>query len=517
MRRIFYAPILFFILFLMFLVGFELYHGNESYNLVMENKAKELVNTIVTFRKWAAGVDNLYAKAENVEPSPYLAWRDDRDIDAEGYHLTMINPSYMTRLVSNLFAEKDGVKIHMVGVSPLNPLNSPNEWEQRGLEAFEKGADSFSEFSKNLFNKDTYKYISPLYVESACLSCHEREGYSEGDLIGGISVTIPNSGISEIMMNETIKNIFIYIILSSLLIFTLVILQNKIFFLNSKQKYMIDELNEEITHRELSENALMRQTRAASQGELLTLVAHHWRQPLNVMSLSFDLLKDEINDNCKTGFESVVDIEHAQLLIQDLSNSIDIFSQTFFDNKDIEEFSITKTMLTTSWAVKPVLALSDIKLIMKCQCDDDMDSMCICSSVKRDEDSCPLKDINVKGSLDDFSQIILSLLKNSYEAIIELKDNGDKHYKGFIAVDVNIYADRLNINIRDNGCGIKENIRDMIFEPYFTTKGYDYGRGMGLYFAKIMASNFKNGSLTFSDKSDITEFTLSFDIDTKTT
>ncbi|MGD9808180.1 MAG: DUF3365 domain-containing protein [Deferribacterales bacterium] len=505
MRQIFYAPIFFFILFIAFLISFELYQGRQNYNRILESKARELVNATITFRKWAARVENLYADTDKVAPNPYLAWRDDRDINTDGYHLTMVNPSYMTRLVSEIFAESDGVQIRMVGVNPLNHANAPEEWEEEGLEAFRNGAKSFSIHSSAPFFNSTYRYISPLYVDESCLSCHARDGYEENELIGGISVTIPESKISYVMLRGTVRNVTVYAMISLVLIITVTLLQKKVFMLTQEQEKAIDDLNAEIKHREMTENALMRQTRIASQGELLTLVSHHWRQPLNAISLTFDMIKDELAQMKMSDKDTYENIGHSQELIQELSGSIDMFKQSFASTEN-SEFSLTQALITATNAFEPILYSSSIKLWLKCSSGYALEDICICSSKKRALMKCPFKDLKIKGNESEFNQIILALLKNAYEAIMEYRASGGDVRSGYIAIDMQIEEEQIRISVTDNGIGISDENADKVFDPYYTSKGYEYGRGMGLYFAKVLAKHFGGGDISLIRGEEHTEF-----------
>jgi diguanylate cyclase (GGDEF)-like protein len=102
----------------------------------------------------------------------------------------MINPAYMTRQISEIAKEKDGVQFHITSLNPLRPENKPTEIETEFLKAFEAG-----ETEKGMFiqegTKTSYFYMAPLVTEKACLQCHAKQGYVESDVRGGISITSP--------------------------------------------------------------------------------------------------------------------------------------------------------------------------------------------------------------------------------------------------------------------------------------------------------------------------------------
>ncbi|MEO1928677.1 MAG: ATP-binding protein [Nautiliaceae bacterium] len=96
-------------------------------------------------------------------------------------------------------------------------------------------------------------------------------------------------------------------------------------------------------------------------------------------------------------------------------------------------------------------------------------------------------DFEVYGNKNQFQQVILNLLSNSKDAIIERKEEGK--------IKIYIDSDSKEIAVEDNGGGIKEEILDKVFEPYFTTKDEGEGTGIGLYMSKIIIEKYFNASL----------------------
>jgi hypothetical protein len=87
---------------------------------------------VVITRNWNALQNGVYVKAsERIPPNQYL---DDpkRDLEYEpDFHLTKINPAYMTRLISELPGQKNGAQFHMTSLKPIRPENRPDEWGKR--------------------------------------------------------------------------------------------------------------------------------------------------------------------------------------------------------------------------------------------------------------------------------------------------------------------------------------------------------------------------------------------------
>ncbi len=89
--------------------------------------------------------------------------------------------------------------------------------------------------------------------------------------------------------------------------------------------------------------------------------------------------------------------------------------------------------------------------------------------------------IFVGGISHHLEQVFLNLLLNSIDAIEERRNNlKDPNFIGEIHVRAVKREDSVHIEVRDNGCGIKEEHLNRIFSPFFTTKK-EKGSGLGLY------------------------------------
>ncbi|NJD90950.1 MAG: DUF3365 domain-containing protein [Geobacter sp.] len=145
------------------------------------------------YRRWASRHGGVYVPAtETTQPNPYLSHIPERDITTpSGRQLTLMNPAYMTRQVFEMAEEKEGAgRGHITSLNPIRPENAPDPWETGALQAFANGAKEISQVS-DINGKPYHRYMKPLFVEKSCLKCHSAQGYHEGDLRGGISVSVP--------------------------------------------------------------------------------------------------------------------------------------------------------------------------------------------------------------------------------------------------------------------------------------------------------------------------------------
>ncbi|MEN8190253.1 MAG: PAS domain S-box protein [Thermodesulfobacteriota bacterium] len=144
------------------------------------------------FRQWATGHGGIYAPVTaSTPPNPYLAHLPHRDITTDnGVQLTLLNPAYITRQIHELGIKQFGYKSHITSINPIRSENAPDKWEKQALQVFAQGKTEVSELSK-INNVRHMRFMSPLLTQSSCLPCHAAQGYKEGDLRGGISVSIP--------------------------------------------------------------------------------------------------------------------------------------------------------------------------------------------------------------------------------------------------------------------------------------------------------------------------------------
>jgi len=170
---------------------------NELLIETVRHEATSYAQLIVLTRHWNAGYGGVYVeKKPGVESNPYLKELgvnpDVRTTD--GRLLTLRNPAIMTREISELARKGNAVGFHMISNKNLNPENLPDDFERTALERFEQGEREHWQIDKSS-GKPVFRYVLPLIVEEACLSCHRQQGYKQGDIRGGISVMIPAEGL----------------------------------------------------------------------------------------------------------------------------------------------------------------------------------------------------------------------------------------------------------------------------------------------------------------------------------
>ncbi|MCG3671040.1 sensor histidine kinase [Aliarcobacter butzleri] len=246
----------------------------------------------------------------------------------------------------------------------------------------------------------------------------------------------------------------------------------KIEKLISQEKKLNTELEEKVivetSKQKEQEQLLIQQTRLAAMGEMIGNIAHQWRQPLNALGLILQNLKFsyEIGELD----EKMIDksVKKATMLTENMSKTIDDFRNFFRPNKAKENFKINEGITKAVELIESTFEHNNIKL----------------------EKDFASSEIEFFGFANEFSQVILNLLTNAKDAVLE-----NKIENPLIIIQTKIDDEYIYISIKDNGLGIKEEIINKIFEPYFTTKDEGKGTGIGLYMSKIIIENNMNGKI----------------------
>lgn len=185
---------------------------SRQYKQLATVMGRSFFEAFIAARMWNAQHNGVYVPVtDDLKPNPYL---DDplRDvITKDGTILTKINPAFMTRLISEILKKGNGLNVNITSLNPIRPENKADAWERNALESFSKGSkEEFGIVGEGA--SAVFRYMSPLRTEKACLKCHAKQGYREGDIRGGISVTF-SYGLFQTAVSESNMQIFLIHIL----------------------------------------------------------------------------------------------------------------------------------------------------------------------------------------------------------------------------------------------------------------------------------------------------------------
>ena len=168
-----------------------IYKKHEQLTMAQINmQAKALFKQVVITRRWVAEHGGVYVeKLPWVEPNPYL--RNAAITDVKGKRYVKENPAMVTKQLSQ-YAEREKLYVfHITSLKLMNPENAPDAFERAALVDFETNKVKEATTTERMGKSYYYRYIAPLYIEKACLECHNHQGYRIGDVRGAISVSIP--------------------------------------------------------------------------------------------------------------------------------------------------------------------------------------------------------------------------------------------------------------------------------------------------------------------------------------
>jgi signal transduction histidine kinase len=110
----------------------------------------------------------------------------------------------------------------------------------------------------------------------------------------------------------------------------------------------------------------------------------------------------------------------------------------------------------------------------------------------------------------DITRVCLNLFSNGfYAATKRQREGGDPEFKPTLKVSTRDFGDAVEIRIRDNGVGIPPEIKDKLFQPFFTTKPTGEGTGLGLSISYDIVTQEHGGTIAVDSRvGEFTEFTI---------
>ncbi|MFZ3019704.1 MAG: HD domain-containing phosphohydrolase [Gallionella sp.] len=178
-------------------LGWGLYYQQQSFDAALHAESKSIHAMDMEYRNWVIHSGGVYVPVTGkITPSPWLSHVPERDIiTPSGKQLTLLNSSYVVRLVHEGMADSSELRGRIASLRPINPVNVADAWEQQALQAFGRGVKEWASTDLMVDGKTYYRYMKPMVTEEGCLKCHARYGDKLGDIRGGVSIAIPIDGL----------------------------------------------------------------------------------------------------------------------------------------------------------------------------------------------------------------------------------------------------------------------------------------------------------------------------------
>ncbi|PLY07988.1 MAG: hypothetical protein C0625_03310 [Arcobacter sp.] len=250
---------------------------------------------------------------------------------------------------------------------------------------------------------------------------------------------------------------------------------------NIRLKNLNDELEkkvkEQVSDIREKDIILNQQSKLAAMGEMLGNIAHQWRQPLSAISTLASGIRVQKEMNLIDDKQVDADLQNIVKSTSILSKTIDDFRNFYSQKKVKNEFELNNTINQVLSLISANIKNHYIELIID------------------------IEDVKLNTYENELVQVILNIMNNAKDALIDKNDPKLIFIKTYKKENIFI------IEIFDNAGGIKNDIIDRIFEPYFTTKFKAQGTGIGLYMTKNIIENslkgdiqVKNNTFQYKDK-----------------
>ncbi|GFO56842.1 hypothetical protein GMSM_38490 [Geomonas sp. Red276] len=243
--------------------------------------------------------------------------------------------------------------------------------------------------------------------------------------------------------------------------------------LEQRVKEAVDEIREK-------DRILILQGRQAVMGEMISNIAHQWRQPLNMLALLVQELQITQQKEGLTEEFVVSNVGRSLEIIKQMSKTIDYFRYFFRPDKEKVPFRVLESLEKTVAILDGSFRSHNIEITLATEGD-------------------PV----VEGFPTEFVQVLLNILINARDALVSRKPPAPR-----IAVRMCAEDGKTVVTVADNAGGVPEAIIDRIFDPYFTTKGPEQGTGIGLFMCKTIVEKNMGGRLSVRNTGEGAEFRI---------
>ena len=240
---------------------------------------------------------------------------------------------------------------------------------------------------------------------------------------------------------------------------------------NEHLSELVDDKVNEIREKD---SLMVQQSKNAAMGEMISMIAHQWRQPLSSVSAISSKLKLQsqlgVMDNIEEDMQEIIELSRY------LSDTIDDFRNYFKPTLNRQETLLSEIIERSIKFTSHYLLSNDIE-------------------VQNRLEDCTLLVIR-----NDIIQVFINIIKNSIDAFVENKIKNRK-------IEISSYIEKssLHVRVKDNAGGISVDIIDAIFDEYFSTKG-EKGTGLGLYMSKMIIEKRYEGEFDVFSVNDETIF-----------
>lgn len=233
-----------------------------------------------------------------------------------------------------------------------------------------------------------------------------------------------------------------------------------------------EDIRQEVETREAlvhQQNLVAIRSRQAQMGELLSMIAHQWRQPLTVITSLVGNIQLKAQLGTVDPGYLAGKLERIGQTVGFLSETIDSFRNFYMPSKFKAEEDLRGLTRRALELLHPSFQKIGVQVDLR----------------------VPEEPVAVRLFGGEFVQVLLELLANARDALVSSSVQPAR-----LRIEVARTGPEAVVTVANNGGEIPSAVLPRIFDPYFTTKEGTAGTGLGLYMAKIIVENHHGGTLT---------------------
>lgn len=253
--------------------------------------------------------------------------------------------------------------------------------------------------------------------------------------------------------------------------------------LEEYKKTLEERIKAEVAENRNKDRMLHNQSKSVQMGEMLNMIAHQWRQPLNAISasaisVSMKLELDELEPD-----DIREHLTYIQWRVQKMSQTINDFMNFFKPDQEVQPFRLSDVMKEIESLMKAQLQARGVRILYDA-----------------------LNPISVVSYKKELAHVLINIIANARDAY-------EGQHVDAKTIEIALTQDddeTIAIRIRDRAGGISPENMEKIFNPYFTTKDQGKGTGIGLYMSKRIVCEILGGSIEASNTEGGALFLITF-------
>ncbi|MFZ9386795.1 MAG: sensor histidine kinase [Chitinophagaceae bacterium] len=259
---------------------------------------------------------------------------------------------------------------------------------------------------------------------------------------------------------------------------TAILLEETIAELEEKRKIVEESKNalqQSLEELKAAQQQLIQSEKMASLGELTAGIAHEIQNPLNFVN-NFSEVSHELADEMKEELDRG-NLEVARQIADDVKQNLEKILHHGKRAGDIVKGMLQHSRTGTGQKeLTDLNALADEYLRLAYHGLRAKDKSFNAATKTDYDENIGL----VKVIPQEIGRVILNLITNAFYAVSERKKTNASGYEPLVSVSTRKLTGKIEIEVKDNGSGIPEAIKEKIFQPFFTTKPTGQGTGLGL-------------------------------------